>query len=212
MVEDKTFGLKNKKKSKVVQKHIAAVTCGIKGQAMAAAERAKQEKKNAKVAKMQQEEEMRALFGEALDGGKKAQEKSKKDQQKAQAAALKKSEETSAKVLKDYPFIADEMLASTGAYLPHALLKFRSSGHRSLLLRTFFYPFRCKGMLNDMSPEEMAEELASFMKTGTSEKLTLEQVTCSGHAAATLAACHSAARCPPRSPPLGAVLCPSSSS
>ena len=32
------------------------------------------------------------------------------------------------------------------------------------------------GILNDLSPEEMNAELASFMKTGTSSRLTLEQV------------------------------------
>lgn len=49
------------------------------------------------------------------------------------------------KILKDYPYIADEMLASTG-------------------------------MLNELTPEELSHELSHFMKTGTSEKLTLEQV------------------------------------
>jgi len=53
MVEDKTFGLKNKKKSKVVQKYVSTVTQTIKGEAMKAAEKAKAEKKNAKLAKMQ---------------------------------------------------------------------------------------------------------------------------------------------------------------
>ena len=32
------------------------------------------------------------------------------------------------------------------------------------------------GILNEMEPEELDAELANFMRTGTSEKLTLEQV------------------------------------
>lgn len=147
IVEDKTFGLKNKKKSKTVQKYIQQVTKNVKGDSMDQAERLKQEKKNAKIAKMQADEELRALFGEALDKGKKTMGANKKATAKAQADALKKDDgaDSKAKLMKDYPFIADEMLAATG-------------------------------MLNDLSPEELDKELASFLKTGKSEVLTLEQV------------------------------------
>lgn len=144
-VADKTFGLKNKSKSKVVQKQIKQITTSVKGASMAAQEKAAQEKKNAKMAKMQADEELRALFGAGLDAGAKKKEKSKQEKAKEQESKLKKDESEKVKVLKDYPFIADEMLASTG-------------------------------MLNELSPEELSIELDSFMKTGVSERLTLEQV------------------------------------
>lgn len=147
IVEDKTFGLKNKKKSKTVQKYIQQVTKNVKGDSMDQSERLKQEKKNAKLAKMQADEELRALFGEALDKSKKTLGANKKAAAKEQAAALKKDDgaDSKAKLMKDYPFIADEMLAATG-------------------------------MLNDLSPEELDKELAHFTKTGKSDVLTLEQV------------------------------------
>ena len=85
------------------------------------------------------------LFSEALDSKAKAKAKSKKDKQKEQADRLKKDESDKVKLLKDYPFIADEMLAMSG-------------------------------IMNDLSPEELDAELASFIKTGQSDKLTLEQV------------------------------------
>ena len=53
IVEDKTFGLKNKSKSKKVQQYVKQVESNVKGQNIAAAEKAKTEKKNAKIAKMQ---------------------------------------------------------------------------------------------------------------------------------------------------------------
>ena len=85
------------------------------------------------------------LFSEALDGKAKTKAKSKKDKQKEQADRLKKDESDKVKLLKDYPFIADEMLAMSG-------------------------------IMNDLSPEELDAELANFIKTGQSDKLTLEQV------------------------------------
>ena len=85
------------------------------------------------------------LFSEALDSKAKTKAKSKKDKQKEQADRLKKDESDKVKLLKDYPFIADEMLAMSG-------------------------------IMNDLSPEELDTELANFMKTGQSDKLTLEQV------------------------------------
>ena len=57
---------------------------------------------------------MRLLFSEALDSKAKQKEKSKKDKQKEQADKLKKEENDKTKLLKDYPFIADEMLAMSG--------------------------------------------------------------------------------------------------
>mmetsp|Transcript_43888 Transcript_43888/g.99189 ORF Transcript_43888/g.99189 Transcript_43888/m.99189 type:complete len:331 (+) Transcript_43888:216-1208(+) len=146
MVEDKTFGLKNKKKSKVVQKYVAQVKNNSVTNAMRDAEKAQAEKKAAKIAKMQADEELRALFTAAeANPHAKAKKQNKKDSAKDQAAALKKDESDKQKLMKDYPFIADEMLAQTG-------------------------------MLNDLSPDELDTELSNFMKTGKSEKLTLEQV------------------------------------
>lgn len=93
----------------------------------------------------QADEELRALFEGAMTGSKRAEEKTKKDKQKEQEAALKKDQSSKAKVLKDYPFIADEMLASSG-------------------------------VLNELTAEELDIELKSFLSTGVSERLTLEQV------------------------------------
>jgi hypothetical protein len=146
IVEDRTFGLKNKAKSKVVQQQIKAISSSIKGKSDALHEKLVAEKKAAKLMKMQADEELRALFNQALDDpkGKKA-EKSKQAKQKDQAAALKKEDADKQKLMTDYPFIADEMLAATG-------------------------------MLSELTPEEMSQELAVFLKTGVSGKLTLEQV------------------------------------
>ena len=88
---------------------------------------------------------MRLLFSEALDSKAKQKEKSKKDKQKEQADKLKKEENDKTKLLKDYPFIADEMLAMSG-------------------------------IMNDLTPEELDAELQNFLRTGESDKLTLEQV------------------------------------
>jgi hypothetical protein len=90
---------------------------------MKEAEKLKEQKKNAKLAKMQADEEMRALFGEALSAGKNDKlGKNKKDAAKDQAASLKKEESDKSKLMKDYPFIADEMLASTGMFVCAAVL------------------------------------------------------------------------------------------
>ncbi len=93
----------------------------------------------------QQDEEMRLLFGEALDSKTQQKEKSKRDKQKQQADKLRKDESDKVKLLKDYPFIADEMLAMSG-------------------------------IMNDLTPEELDAELQNFLRTGESDKLTLEQV------------------------------------
>lgn len=146
IIEDKTFGLKNKKKSKQVQKYIQNVTANVKNSTGKSAEQLKAEKKAQKLAKMQADEELRALFNEALDGsGGLKKQKTKKEKQKEQEASVKKVDKDKDALMKDYPFIADEMLAMTG-------------------------------MLNDMSPEELDRELAAFKATGVSEKLTLEQI------------------------------------
>uniref|UniRef100_A0A7S2BQG9 ZC3H15/TMA46 family C-terminal domain-containing protein n=1 Tax=Octactis speculum TaxID=3111310 RepID=A0A7S2BQG9_9STRA len=146
IIEDKTFGLKNKNKSKKVQGFIKNVQNNVQSSSGKNAEQMKAEKKAAKVAKMQADEELRALFNEALDGsGGLKKQKTKKDKQKEQAASIRKEERDKDTLMKDYPFIADEMLAMTG-------------------------------MLNDMEPEELDEQLAIFKKTGKSEKLTLEQI------------------------------------
>jgi hypothetical protein len=91
---------------------------------MKEAEKLKEQKKNAKLAKMQADEEMRALFGEALSAGKNDKlGKNKKDAAKDQAASLKKEESDKSKLMKDYPFIADEMLASTGMFVCAGVLR-----------------------------------------------------------------------------------------
>eukprot|EP00630_Chrysocystis_fragilis_P005734 CAMPEP_0197389872 /NCGR_PEP_ID=MMETSP1165-20131217/2005_1 /TAXON_ID=284809 /ORGANISM="Chrysocystis fragilis, Strain CCMP3189" /LENGTH=277 /DNA_ID=CAMNT_0042915319 /DNA_START=33 /DNA_END=866 /DNA_ORIENTATION=+ len=65
VVEDKTFGLKNKNKSKVVQKFVQNVQKNIKG-GDAQRDKQREEKKQAKLLRIQQEQELKALFSEAL--------------------------------------------------------------------------------------------------------------------------------------------------
>lgn len=66
-VEDATFGLKNKNKSKKVQVFIDRVEKGVKHSTGALdAEAAKEAKKAAKLAKQLQEEELRILFNEGI--------------------------------------------------------------------------------------------------------------------------------------------------
>lgn len=64
IVEDKTFGLKNKNKSKVVQKFVQNVEKNIKNTSVA--EKRAAEKKQQKQLRIQQEQELKALFSEAL--------------------------------------------------------------------------------------------------------------------------------------------------
>lgn len=72
IIEDKTFGLKNKNKSKSVQKYVATVQKNVKGtEQQRAAEAAKTKKMAAKEAKKAQEAELAALFNEALTAGPK---------------------------------------------------------------------------------------------------------------------------------------------
>mmetsp|Transcript_5673 Transcript_5673/g.16755 ORF Transcript_5673/g.16755 Transcript_5673/m.16755 type:complete len:285 (+) Transcript_5673:296-1150(+) len=65
IVVDKTFGLKNKNKSKKVQKFVAQVN-DEKTRANGDKEKLKKEKKMSKIARIQQEMELKALFSEAL--------------------------------------------------------------------------------------------------------------------------------------------------
>lgn len=71
LIEDKTFGLKNKKKSKKVQNQIASITKNIKDGGLnpkmrKIEEQKKAAKSEAKARKKAMEEERNALFGEAL--------------------------------------------------------------------------------------------------------------------------------------------------
>jgi len=78
VVEDKTFGLKNKNKSKVVQRFVKNVEKNIKD--TSAAEKRAAEKKQAKMVRIAQEQELKALFSEALSiNVKKSDLKKKKD-------------------------------------------------------------------------------------------------------------------------------------
>lgn len=80
IVEDKTFGLKNKNKSKVVQKFVQNVQKQVKG-SDAQKEQLRQEKKQQKLLRIQQEQELKALFSEALSiNVKKADLRKKKAQ------------------------------------------------------------------------------------------------------------------------------------
>jgi glycyl-tRNA synthetase (class II) len=66
MAEDKTFGLKNKNKSKAVQKYVAQVQHQIKGTSEAAERKKMEEKKKAAQAKEMMEKQMKELFVAAI--------------------------------------------------------------------------------------------------------------------------------------------------
>lgn len=66
VIEDKTFGLKNKNKSKNVQKYIAEVTKQVKGQNSRVERKKEEEKKNKKKNKELMEETMKNLFAAAI--------------------------------------------------------------------------------------------------------------------------------------------------
>ena len=85
IVEDKTFGLKNKNKSKVVQKFVKNVERTIKQ--TDASEKRKEEKKQAKILRIQQEQELKALFSEALTINVKKSDLKKKKAAEGGAAA-----------------------------------------------------------------------------------------------------------------------------
>ena len=74
LVEDATFGLKNKNKSKKVQSFINQVEKGVKNSGPTKdSEKYKEAKKQAKILKERENEELRILFNEGLTGqfGKK---------------------------------------------------------------------------------------------------------------------------------------------
>eukprot|EP00752_Nemacystus_decipiens_P009197 g8216.t1 len=72
LIEDKTFGLKNKNKSKAVQKYITTVQKSVNStEQQRAADAAKSKKMASKEAKKAQEAELAALFDEALLTGVK---------------------------------------------------------------------------------------------------------------------------------------------
>mmetsp|Transcript_1909 Transcript_1909/g.2895 ORF Transcript_1909/g.2895 Transcript_1909/m.2895 type:complete len:305 (-) Transcript_1909:4273-5187(-) len=64
IVEDKTFGLKNKNKSKQVQKYVKSVEKQIKQNSVS--EKLKEQKKQQRQIRIQQEQELKALFSEGL--------------------------------------------------------------------------------------------------------------------------------------------------
>jgi len=84
VIEDRTFGLKNKNKSAKVQKFINQVETGVKNQQNADANKAKESKLRAKAAKQQQEEELRLLLNEGVAN----QFGKKKSKAKEQAEAI----------------------------------------------------------------------------------------------------------------------------
>lgn len=65
LVEDKTFGLKNKNKSKNVQKYIQEVTKQVKG-GNTRADRLKEEEKRKKKDAKAQEDSLKSLFAAAI--------------------------------------------------------------------------------------------------------------------------------------------------
>lgn len=83
LIEDQTFGLKNKNKSKKVQQHIKSIEKSVAHsgdpKTRKAEEQRKKLKADAKARKKAQEDERNALFGEALMAVKKKSSTSKKD-------------------------------------------------------------------------------------------------------------------------------------
>mmetsp|Transcript_2083 Transcript_2083/g.3963 ORF Transcript_2083/g.3963 Transcript_2083/m.3963 type:complete len:394 (-) Transcript_2083:97-1278(-) len=104
IVEDKTFGLKNKNKSKKVQQYIAQVSQSARGgagrnnsEAMAA------QRKKEKEAQKQAEREMLALFGDVSAINKKKAKKMKEKEKAAKAEEEAKTKEQQAKAdAKDF--------------------------------------------------------------------------------------------------------------
>ena len=91
VVQDRTFGLKNKGKSAKVQKFVQQVQqqarSGLAQKGMLTPEQAREKKKQEKIAKMKADEELRALFSDALTTDpKKAKEKEKQLHTQNQAA------------------------------------------------------------------------------------------------------------------------------
>lgn len=102
LIEDKTFGLKNKNKSKNVQKYITTVEKSVKcTEAQRTADAAKNKKVAAKEAKKAQEAELAALFNEALTAGAKKGGVAGKGKEEAVAV------ETKVKVVQETIFIEE---------------------------------------------------------------------------------------------------------
>lgn len=96
VVEDKTFGLKNKNKSKAVQKYVAEVTKGAKMAGMSKddfvrKQKEAEERNEKKAAKKDREAEMRMLFAPVVT--KKEKEAARLAKEAAAEAAKKKAEE-----------------------------------------------------------------------------------------------------------------------
>uniref|UniRef100_A0A6T8KYQ7 ZC3H15/TMA46 family C-terminal domain-containing protein n=1 Tax=Hemiselmis andersenii TaxID=464988 RepID=A0A6T8KYQ7_HEMAN len=96
VIEDKTFGLKNKNKSKVVQNFVAQVTqqakqAGLSKEELARQERLRQEKAAKKEEKMANEREQAMLFNPAVK--KKLEAAAKKKAAEEEAAAKARAEE-----------------------------------------------------------------------------------------------------------------------
>jgi len=86
MLEDATFGLKNKNKSAKVQKYVKQVEVAVKHSDGSAARQANNElKKAGKALRAAEEAELAKLLGEGLTGGLVGKEKSKMEEK---AAAL----------------------------------------------------------------------------------------------------------------------------
>mmetsp|Transcript_79164 Transcript_79164/g.128276 ORF Transcript_79164/g.128276 Transcript_79164/m.128276 type:complete len:315 (+) Transcript_79164:125-1069(+) len=105
VVEDKTFGLKNKNKSKMVQKFVAEVTAGAKRAGLSKDEFMRKESEAAlrtgkKVDRKDREAEMRLLFAPAVS--------------KKETAAAKVAKEAAAKKAEEEP--EEEMITSQEAY------------------------------------------------------------------------------------------------
>uniref|UniRef100_A0A6T6H7B8 ZC3H15/TMA46 family C-terminal domain-containing protein n=1 Tax=Craspedostauros australis TaxID=1486917 RepID=A0A6T6H7B8_9STRA len=82
IIEDRTFGLKNKNKSKKVQQHIQSVTkqvMSVDRRTRMEEEKRKQMRKDHKLRKKAEEAERNALFGEALLAVKKKKTTNQKD-------------------------------------------------------------------------------------------------------------------------------------
>lgn len=128
IVEDKTFGLKNKNKSKKVQAHIQSVTKNVMNsgdpkQRKIDEQRAKA-KADAKARKKAAEQERNALFGEALlavkkktttktkaEGGSKGRDHDDKKEKAGQSRAMKMMFQMDAKEM-------EEQLKSDPNYVP----------------------------------------------------------------------------------------------
>lgn len=92
VIEDKTFGLKNKNKSKVVQQFVQQVTqsamrAGLSKDEAQKQERMRQERAAKKEAKIQQEKEDAILFNPAVKKKLEAAARKKKEAEEAAAAA-----------------------------------------------------------------------------------------------------------------------------